>query len=76
MVLLMDDLRRRGFIDGQNLTVNYRVFQQHPELIPEYAAQLVKAEADVLFIGGGSAIRAVRLCPGGHTRLCFKQPHS
>ena len=50
----------RGFIDGQNLTVNYRVFEQHPELISEYAAQLIKAEADVLFIGGGSAIRVVQ----------------
>jgi putative tryptophan/tyrosine transport system substrate-binding protein len=60
MVLLMGDLRRRGFIDGQNLTVNYRVFEQHPELISEYAAQLIKAEADVLFIGGGSAIRVVQ----------------
>jgi putative ABC transport system substrate-binding protein len=57
IVLLMDDLRRRGFIDGQNLTVNYRVFQQHPELIPEYAAQLVKAEADVLFGGPVSALQ-------------------
>ena len=60
MVLLMDDLRRRGFIDGQNLTVNHRVFEQHPELIPEYAAQLIKAEADVLFMGGGAATRAAQ----------------
>ncbi len=60
MVLLMDDLRRRGFIDGQNLTINYRVFGQHPELISEYAAQLIKAEADVLCVGGGGAIRVVQ----------------
>jgi putative tryptophan/tyrosine transport system substrate-binding protein len=60
MVLLMDDLRRRGFIDGQNLAINYRVFGQHPELISEYAAQLIKSEADVLCVGGGGAIRVVQ----------------
>ena len=60
VVLLMGDLRRRGFIDGQNLTVNYRVFAQHPELIPEYAAQLIKAEADVLLIGGPESVAAAR----------------
>jgi putative tryptophan/tyrosine transport system substrate-binding protein len=60
MVLLVDDLRRRGFIDGQNLTINYRVFGQHPELISENAAQLMKAESDVLCVGGGGAIRVVQ----------------
>jgi putative tryptophan/tyrosine transport system substrate-binding protein len=60
IVLLLDDLRRRGFIDGQNLTINYRVFGQHPELISEYAAQLIKAEPDVLYVGGGIAIRAAQ----------------
>ena len=60
IVLLMDDLRRRGFIDGQNLTIDYRVFGQHPELISEYAAQLIKAEPDVLLVGGGAAVRIVQ----------------
>jgi putative tryptophan/tyrosine transport system substrate-binding protein len=60
IVLLMDDLRRRGFIDGQNLTIDYRVFGQHPELISEYAAQLIKAEPNVLLVGGGAAVRIVQ----------------
>src|SRR5215475_10256965 len=60
VVLLMDDLRRHGFIEGQNLTINYRVYGQHPELISEYAAQLMRAEADVLCVGGGGAIRVVQ----------------
>jgi len=59
-VVLIDDLRRRGFIEGQNTTIDYRVYGQHPELISEYAAQLVKAEADVLCVGGGRAIRVVQ----------------
>jgi putative tryptophan/tyrosine transport system substrate-binding protein len=60
MVLLIDDLRRLGFVDGQNLTIHYRVFGQRPELISEYAAQLIKAEPDVLCVGGGGAIRVVQ----------------
>jgi putative ABC transport system substrate-binding protein len=60
VVLLMDDLRRRGFIEGKNLTVDYRVFAQHPELMSEYAAQLIKAEPDVLLVGGGPTVRIVQ----------------
>ena len=30
-----DELRRRGFIEGQNLTVEWRVFGQHFDLIPQ-----------------------------------------
>ena len=47
-----DELRRRGFIEGQNLTVEYRAYGQHVDLIPEYAAELVKARVDVI-VGSG-----------------------
>ena len=59
-MVLIDDLRRRGFIEGQNTTIDYRVYGQHPELISEYAAQLIKAEPDVLLVGGGPAVRIVQ----------------
>ena len=59
-VVLIDDLRRRGFIEGQNTTIDYRVYGQHPELISEYAAQLIKAEPNVLLVGGGPAVRIVQ----------------
>jgi hypothetical protein len=59
-VVLIDDLRRRGFIEGQNTTIDYRVYGQHPELISEYAAQLIKAEPNVLLVGGGAAVRIVQ----------------
>jgi putative ABC transport system substrate-binding protein len=36
-----EELRRRGFIEGQNLTVDYRDFAPHVDLISEYAAELV-----------------------------------
>jgi putative tryptophan/tyrosine transport system substrate-binding protein len=34
---LFDELRRHGFIEGQNLTVEYRAYGLHVDLIPQYA---------------------------------------
>jgi hypothetical protein len=55
-----DELRRRGFIEGQNLTVEYRAYAQHVDLIPQYAAELVKARVDVIVTAGEEAVRAVQ----------------
>src|SRR5215467_11665328 len=59
-VLFLDKLRRLGFIEGQNLTIDYRAFAPHPDLISQYAAELVIAQSDVIYVGGGVAIRAVQ----------------
>ena len=40
-VAFFDGLRRRGFIEGQNLTVEYRAYAQHVDLIPQYATAVV-----------------------------------
>jgi putative tryptophan/tyrosine transport system substrate-binding protein len=58
--LFFDGLRRRGFIEGQNLTVEYRAYAQHVDLIPQYAAELVKARVDVIGVAGEEAIRALQ----------------
>jgi ABC-type uncharacterized transport system substrate-binding protein len=58
---LFDELRRDGFIEGKNLTVDYRTFGQQPDLIPQYAAELVKAQVNVILSGGGTATHAVQL---------------
>ena len=60
ILVLLDELRRRDFIAGQNLTIDYRDFGQHADLLPEYAAHLVKTQADVLYVGGGGAIRTAQ----------------
>src|SRR5262249_54244650 len=61
-VAFFDELRRRGFIEGQNLTVEYRAFGLHPDLISQYAAELVQAQVDVITIVGlDEAIRAAQL---------------
>jgi len=59
-VLFFDELRRNGFIEGKNLTVEYRVFGLHLDLISQYAAELAKAQLDVIYAGGGVAVRAVQ----------------
>jgi hypothetical protein len=40
-------MRRLGFIEGQNLTVDYRAYAQHIDKLSEWAAELSKARVDV-----------------------------
>ena len=53
-------MRSRGLIEGQNLEVEYRAYGSHPELISQYAAELVKARVDVIVAGGPAAVRALQ----------------
>jgi putative ABC transport system substrate-binding protein len=55
-----DELRRRGFIEGQNLTVEYHAYGQHVDLIPQYATELVMARVDVIVTAGDETVRAVQ----------------
>jgi putative ABC transport system substrate-binding protein len=55
-----DELRRRGLIEGQDLTVEYRAYGQHVDLIPQYATELVKARTDVISVSGYEAVRAAQ----------------
>jgi putative ABC transport system substrate-binding protein len=57
---LFDGLRRLGFIEGKNLAVDNRSYGQHPELLPDYLAELIKAKVDVIYAAGPSRIRAVQ----------------
>ena len=56
---LFDELHRRGFVEGQNLTVEYRQFSRN-DLTPEYASDLVKDQVDVIYAAGVVAIRAAQ----------------
>jgi ABC-type uncharacterized transport system substrate-binding protein len=59
-VAFFDEFRRRGFIEGQNLAVEWRTFGAHYELIPQYAAELVKARVDVIVAAGEDAVHALQ----------------
>ncbi len=57
---MFDELRRFGFIDGENLTTVWRHYTLHIDLISELAADLVKAKVDVIYATGDAAIRAAQ----------------
>ena len=60
IVAMFDELRRFGFIEGQNLTIVWRAFALNIDLIPEFAAELVNAKVDVIYAVGDAAIRAAQ----------------
>jgi putative ABC transport system substrate-binding protein len=56
----IDELRRRGFVEGRNLTIYHRDFGLHVDLISQYAAELVKAHVDIIETAGSVATRAAQ----------------
>jgi len=56
----LNEMRRGGFIEGQNLTIHYRDYGLNSDLISQYAAELVNAQVDVIVAGGGAAVRAAQ----------------
>jgi putative ABC transport system substrate-binding protein len=59
-VAFINELRRYGFIEGQNLTIEYRAYGQHVDLMTQYAAELVDGRVDVIAAAGEDAIRALQ----------------
>src|ERR1700730_16805927 len=59
-VAMFENLRRLGFIEGQNLTVDWHAFGLRVDLVPEFVAQLVNAKVDVIYVSGDFAIRAAQ----------------
>jgi putative ABC transport system substrate-binding protein len=50
---LLEGFRQLGYVDGQNLTIEYRYAQGRPERLPELAADLVRSKPLVIFALGG-----------------------
>ena len=59
-VALFDELRRLGFIEGQNLVIDAAGFGLSAERFEQHAAELVKARVDVILAGGDGAVRAAQ----------------
>ena len=49
----LDGFRQLGYVDGQNVTIEYRYAQGHADRLPELAADLVRTRPDVIFALGG-----------------------
>ena len=56
-VAMLDGLRQFGFIEGQNLTIDWHPNSQI-DLNSKFAADLVKSSVDVIFANGDAGIRA------------------
>jgi putative tryptophan/tyrosine transport system substrate-binding protein len=59
-VAMFDELRRFGFVEGQNLTIDWREYSVHIDRISEFAADLVKSKVDVIYATGDAGIRAAQ----------------
>jgi putative tryptophan/tyrosine transport system substrate-binding protein len=57
---MFDGLRQAGFIEGQNLNIEWHQYLSRVDLIPEFVAALVKAHVDVIVATGDAAIRAAQ----------------
>jgi putative tryptophan/tyrosine transport system substrate-binding protein len=59
-VALLDDLRRLGFAEGQNLAVDWNGYGLSAEQFEQHAVELVNARVDVIAAGGDAAVRAAQ----------------
>jgi putative ABC transport system substrate-binding protein len=54
-------LRDLGYIEGQNITIEYRYAAGKRDRLPELAAELVRFKVDIIVVGGGELpIRAAK----------------
>ncbi|MBL8526328.1 MAG: hypothetical protein JNL68_01450, partial [Burkholderiales bacterium] len=53
-------LRENGWIEGQNIVIEYRFAGGNYRRLPELAIELVKLEVDVIVTGGTPATRAAK----------------
>jgi putative ABC transport system substrate-binding protein len=64
MAVLIDafrqELNKLGWIEGKNLTIEYRFAEQKTERLPELAAELVQRKVDLIVVTSGPAALAVK----------------
>src|SRR5262245_23638145 len=54
-------LRERGYIEGQNITIEYRYAEGRPDREPGLAAELVRLKIDIIVVAPGDQwIRAAK----------------
>jgi ABC-type uncharacterized transport system substrate-binding protein len=54
-------LRERGYIEGQNIAIEYRYGEGKLDRLPELATELMRLKVDIIVVTGGfSAIRAAK----------------
>lgn len=54
------ELRDLGYVEGQNLAIEYRSAASQLDRLPDLAAELVRLPVDVLVVGGANAARVAQ----------------
>jgi putative tryptophan/tyrosine transport system substrate-binding protein len=60
MMAFFDEVRKNGFVEGANFSVDADGFGLSQEQFPVHAADLIKARVDVIICSGDSAVRAAQ----------------
>jgi putative ABC transport system substrate-binding protein len=55
----LDGMRDLGYVDGQNIDIEFRYAEGRPERLPELAADLVRLKPDVIYALGGDVTPSV-----------------
>ncbi len=53
-------LREQGYVEGQNIAIEFRGARGRPERLPTLARELVRLNVDVIFAAAESALRAAK----------------
>src|SRR5262249_28226767 len=53
-------LRERGYIEGQNIAIEYRYADGKNDRLPGLATELVRLKVDIIVVGGDLPIRAAK----------------
>ena len=76
-------LRELGYIEGQNIAIEYRYAEGKRDRLPELAAELVRLKVDIIVVAGGDGViqaakNATKTIPivmaGAGTRSCRGRP--
>ena len=55
-----EELSKLGWIEGKNITIEYRFADQKPERLPEFAADLVRLKVDLIVASGQPSASAAK----------------
>src|SRR5262249_4612003 len=57
-------LRALGYVEGQNIVIDYRYAEGKLDLLPELVAELVRLRVDVIVTSGSNPTRAAKKATG------------
>jgi putative ABC transport system substrate-binding protein len=57
---LREGLRELGYIEGQNIAIEFRYAEEKSERLPALAAELVRLKVDAIVTGGPTATRTAK----------------